>query len=287
MTSCVRTFAQSLFAPIICHSPTPRPLSTPSTGRRIQQRYMSSFLHLFLEVYPIFDISILDRNSMELLQSYQCLKISRRAIVVCNRLFIDRSRYPSPSCFRCCSSIISKCVRQKLYVLLYDCVYNMAIGSVSAPMCVLTFNLHVPFFILFRLVCSLSFFLLSYSGFSNHRGSLLSHSRVKCSFVVIYYLLLLCTIFVLPQHAFFLLICVVCHVRQSASILSRGCLFFSLEPSRDSLIFFLWSLCKFPVGLAFLSLLHKFYVPNKIAEMSWSCIQTLCLRRNYCVSSTS
>ena len=34
------------------------PLSIPLTGRRIQQRYMSSFLHLF-EVYSVFDISIL------------------------------------------------------------------------------------------------------------------------------------------------------------------------------------------------------------------------------------
>lgn len=151
MTSCVRTVTQSVFAPIICHCPSSRPyLSTPLTGR-IQQRYVI-FLHLFSRCIPSSIYLFLHRNSSELFQSYQCLKISRRAIVVCNRLFIAQSRYPHPSCFRCCSSIISKCVHQKLYVLLYDCVYNMAVGSVSAPMCVLTFNLHVSFFILFRFV---------------------------------------------------------------------------------------------------------------------------------------
>ena len=79
------------------------------------------------------------------------------------------------------------CVRQKLYVILYDCVYNMAIGSVTAPMCVL----------------DLQFPALFSSLFSNHRGSL------KCSFSATYYLLLLCTFFTPP-----FLVCVVCHVWQ-------------------------------------------------------------------------
>lgn len=135
-----------------------------------------SFFASFLEVYSVFDISILDRNSSELFQSYQCLKKSLVALSLSAIAFLLISPVtPHLFCFRCCSSIISKCVHQKLYVLLYDCVYNMAIGSVSAPMCVLTFNFLVPFFSNIVQTCSL-LFLLSYSGFSNHRGSLLPHS---------------------------------------------------------------------------------------------------------------
>ena len=147
------------------------PLSTLLTGRRIQQRYMSSFLHLFSRcirssIY-LFLIATLANysNPTNVLKFLVALSLSAVAFLLISPV----TRHPS--CFRCCSSIISKCVRQKLYVLLYDCVYNMAIGSVSAPMSVLTFNLHV-LFILFRLVPFL-FFPLSYSGFSNHRGSLL------------------------------------------------------------------------------------------------------------------
>ena len=132
------------------------PLSTPLTGRRIQQRYMSFFC-IFLRCISSSIYLFLLRKSSETFQSYQCLKISRRAIVVCNRLFIDQSRYPSPFLLSVLFVDKSKCVCQKLYVLLYDCVYNMAIGSVSAPMCVLTFNLHLPLFYIDQ-TCSLSFF---------------------------------------------------------------------------------------------------------------------------------
>ena len=73
-------------------------LSTPLTGRRIQQRYVI-FCIFFSRCIPSSIYLFLLRNSSESFQSYQCLKISRRAIVVCNRLFIDQSRYPSPFLF--------------------------------------------------------------------------------------------------------------------------------------------------------------------------------------------
>jgi len=216
MTPCVRTVAQSVSAPIICHSPTSRPY----LSLWLDDGYNNamSFFASFLEVYSVFDISILERNSPNVLKFLVALSLSAIAFLLIS---------PVTLCFRCCSSIISKCVHQKLYVLLYDCVYNMAIGSVSAPMCVLTFNLLSPF--LYCQTCSL-LFLLSFSLIT-----------VAASFPIpelnVHSLLFTTTLYI-----FSLLICVVCHVRQSPSILSCSRLFPPFESSGDSLIFFPWSL---------------------------------------------
>lgn len=195
--------------PIICHSPTSRPYLPLWLDNGYNNAICHLFYIFFLEVYLVFDISILDRNSSDSLNPTNVLKFLVALSLSVIAFLLISPVTPHPSCFRCCSSINSKCVRQKLYVLLYDCVYNMAIGSVSAPMCVLTFNFHVPF-ILFRLVPFLFppfHILVSVITVA----ASFPHSRVKCSFSIIYYY---CTVFVLSQHAFFLLICVVCHVQR-------------------------------------------------------------------------
>jgi len=164
---------------------------------------MSPFLHLFLEVYPssIYLFLIATRasylNPTNVLKFLVALSLSVFAFLLISPVT------PHPSCFRCCSSIISKCVCQKLYVLLYDCVYNMAIGSVSAPMCVLTFNLHVP------LYCS-DLFPFFFPPFPFHiLVSLITvaasfpHSRVECSFFFCDHYLLLCTFFLFCHNALF------------------------------------------------------------------------------------
>ena len=163
MTWCVRTVAQSVFAPIICHSPYVTPLFIPLPGRRIQQRYMSSF---FLEVYSFFSIylfliAILANysNPTQCLKNfssrYRCLQIAffsfyllislvTLSTLLLSVLFVDKS----PSVYAK-KAVCSFCMTV--------CTNNMAIGSVSAPMW-LPISLVLSFFIVY---------LLSYSGFSN------------------------------------------------------------------------------------------------------------------------
>ena len=135
MTWCVRTVAQSVFAPIICHFPTSRPY----LSLWLDDGYNNAICHLFcifsrgvflFSIY-LFLIAILANYSNPI----NVLKIPRRAIVVCNRPFYWLVSLPLTLLLSVLFvDNLQVCVRQKLYVLLYDCVYNMAIGSVSAPM---------------------------------------------------------------------------------------------------------------------------------------------------------
>jgi len=151
---------------------------------------MSSFSHLFPEVYPVFDISILDRNSSELFQSYQCLKIFSSRYRCLQSPFYWLVPLPLPLLFSVLFvDNLQVCTPKAVCSFVWLCVQH------GHRECICTdvrfdFQSPCPFFFIFQ-TFSFSF---SYSGFSNHRGSLLPHSRVKCSFFVIcYLLLLLCT----------------------------------------------------------------------------------------------
>ena len=123
--------------------------------------------------------------------------------------FIDQSRYPSSLLLSVLFvDNLQVCTPNAVCSFVWLCVHH---GHRECICTDVRFDFQSPC-PLFYIVQTWSHFPpLSYSGFSNHRGSLLPPSRVKCSFFVIYYLLLLrlCTFFVLPHHTF-LLICVVC-----------------------------------------------------------------------------
>jgi len=252
MTSCVRTVIQSVFAPIISHSPTSRPY----LPLWLDDGYNNAICHLCIFLSRCIPSSIylfLYRNSGELFHSYQCLKISRRAIVVFNRLFIDRSRYPSPILLSVLFVDKSPvCTPKAVCSFVWLCVQH---GHWECICTDVRFDFQSPclFFILFRFVPFL-FFPLSYSGFFNPRGSLLSHPElnVHSLWSIIYYYS--SVHFVLPTTLFssYLLVCVACHVRQSPSILSCSSFFPPWLIRRDSLVFslvssnFLWGLAWWP-----------------------------------------
>jgi len=78
------------------------PLSIPLTGRRIQQRYVIFFAS-FLEVYSVFDISILERNSPNVLKFLVALSLSAIAFLLISPvtlllsvLFVDNLQVCTP-----------------------------------------------------------------------------------------------------------------------------------------------------------------------------------------------
>jgi len=138
------------------------PLSIPLTGRRIQQRYMSSFfLHLFTEVYSflryIYSWSQILANYSNPTNVLKIFSSRYRCLQIALFFFIDFSLvYPlsQPSCFRCCSSInLQVCTPKKLYVLfVWLCVQTTWPSGVYLHRC----DFQSPLSSFFLYVCSSS-----------------------------------------------------------------------------------------------------------------------------------
>jgi len=172
MTSCVRTVAQSVLAPIICHFPTSRPY----LSLWLDDGYNNAICHLFF--FASFSWGVFRSRYIyswsPILANYSnpinVLKTFRRAIVVCNLLFYWLVSLPLTLLLSVLFvDNLQVCTPKAVCSFVWLCVQHSHRGCICTDVR-FDFQSPCPLFILVFF-----FFSLSYSGFSNRRGSLLPY----------------------------------------------------------------------------------------------------------------